>query len=75
MSDGDVVTIIDIDALLAAQGIRYREAKDALHRLFCDAYTKNLLARTGGNKSQAARLAGVDRSAWRRLERKAEQPR
>lgn len=63
-----------LDALIAQHGPRYRDAKDALLRAFYVAYTKGLLARTDGNKSKAARLAGVDRSAWRRLERRGGLP-
>lgn len=47
----------------------YAVAKAGYLRAFKRAYVAALLARTGGNLSAAARLAGVDRSAFRRLRR------
>jgi two-component system, NtrC family, response regulator HydG len=45
----------------------YAEAKEHLLRAFHDAYLKELLRRTEGNVSEAARQAGLDRSNFRRL--------
>jgi two-component system response regulator HydG len=45
----------------------YAEAKRRLLSLFEDVYTTELLRRTGGNVSEAARRAGLDRSNFRRL--------
>jgi DNA-binding NtrC family response regulator len=45
----------------------YPEAKRRLLALFDEAYTTELLRRAGGNMSEAARLAGLDRSNFRRL--------
>jgi len=48
----------------------YAEAKRRLVALFDDAYTSEILRRAGGNMSEAARLAGLDRSNFRRLLRR-----
>jgi DNA-binding NtrC family response regulator len=45
----------------------YPEAKRRLLALFDEAYTSALLRRAAGNMSEAARLAGLDRSNFRRL--------
>ena len=45
----------------------YPEAKRRLLALFDEAYTTELLRRATGNMSEAARLAGLDRSNFRRL--------
>jgi DNA-binding NtrC family response regulator len=45
----------------------YPEAKRRMIERFDDAYTSRLLSRTGGNLSEAARLAGLDRSNFRRI--------
>jgi DNA-binding NtrC family response regulator len=46
---------------------QYPEAKRKLLALFDEVYTTELLRRAGGNMSEAARLAGLDRSNFRRL--------
>jgi DNA-binding NtrC family response regulator len=48
----------------------YAEAKKRLVTLFDDEYTGEQLRRTGGNLSEAARRAGLDRSNFRRLLKK-----
>jgi DNA-binding NtrC family response regulator len=45
----------------------YAEAKRRLVSLFDERYTGEILRRTGGNMSEAARRAGLDRSNFRRL--------
>ena len=45
----------------------YAEAKRRLVARFDESYTGELLRRTGGNMSEAARRAGLDRSNFRRL--------
>jgi two-component system response regulator HydG len=45
----------------------YAEAKRRLVALFDDTYTSELLRQSGGNMSEAARRAGLDRSNFRRL--------
>jgi len=45
----------------------YPEAKRRLMTQFDESYTGELLRRTGGNMSEAARRAGLDRSNFRRL--------
>jgi DNA-binding NtrC family response regulator len=45
----------------------YAEAKRRLVALFDETYTGEILQRTGGNMSEAARRAGLDRSNFRRL--------
>jgi DNA-binding NtrC family response regulator len=49
----------------------YPEAKRRALDRFDRAYVKELLRRTGGNLSEAARQAGLDRSNFRRIVRKA----
>jgi DNA-binding NtrC family response regulator len=46
------------------------EAKRRLVSLFDETYTSELLRRTDGNMSEAARRAGLDRSSIRRLLRR-----
>jgi DNA-binding NtrC family response regulator len=50
--------------------LSYAEAKRVAMAQFEDAYVAKLLDRTGGNMSEAARQAGVDRSNFRRLMRR-----
>ena len=45
----------------------YAEAKGSLLALFDETYTSELLRRTGGNMSEAARCAKLERSNFRRL--------
>jgi DNA-binding NtrC family response regulator len=45
----------------------YTEAKRRLLSLFDETYTAEILRSTGGNMSEAARRAGLDRSNFRRL--------
>jgi two-component system response regulator HydG len=48
-------------------GLPYPEAKRRLVALFDETYTSEVLRRVGGNTSEAARRAGLDRSNFRRL--------
>jgi DNA-binding NtrC family response regulator len=48
-------------------GLPYAEAKRRLLNQFDENYTRDLLQRVGGNMSEAARRAGLDRSNFRRL--------
>jgi DNA-binding NtrC family response regulator len=48
-------------------GLPYAEAKGRLVSLFDESYTGELLRQTGGNMSEAARRAKLDRSNFRRL--------
>jgi two-component system response regulator HydG len=50
--------------------VPYPEAKRRLLRDFARAYAAGLLERSNGNVSEAARLAGLDRSNFRRVLRK-----
>jgi two-component system response regulator HydG len=49
----------------------YAEAKKRAMGLFDDAYVGALMQRTGGNTSEAARQAGLDRSNFKRIARKS----
>jgi DNA-binding NtrC family response regulator len=49
------------------RGLPYAEAKRRMVAAFDEAYTSELMRRAGGNMSEAARLAGLDRSNFRRL--------
>ncbi|MCC6556812.1 MAG: sigma-54-dependent Fis family transcriptional regulator [Polyangiaceae bacterium] len=49
----------------------YAAAKERLIGAFDRAYVERLLARSGGNVSEAARQAGMDRPNFRRLRRRA----
>ena len=49
----------------------YAEAKDHAVEAFDQAYVERLVKRAGGNLAEAARLAGMDRSNFRRLVKKA----
>jgi DNA-binding NtrC family response regulator len=48
----------------------YRDAKQRALNMFDDAYFSALLHRTGGNISEAARQAGLDRSNFRRASKR-----
>jgi transcriptional regulator of acetoin/glycerol metabolism len=48
----------------------YRDAKQRALDMFDDAYFSALLRRTGGNISEAARQAGLDRSNFRRASKR-----
>ena len=51
-------------------GLPYAAAKDRILDVFDDTYIERLMQRTEGNVSEAARLAGMDRSNFRRLLKK-----
>jgi two-component system response regulator HydG len=51
----------------------YAEAKKRLVSSFDEAYTAELLRRASGNMSEASRLAGLDRSNFRRLLKRKEE--
>lgn len=48
----------------------YAQAKERVVEAFDRAYVEDLLERAAGNLSEAARIAGMDRSNWKRLVRK-----
>ena len=48
----------------------YQEQRDALDALFARVYFETLLAKTGGNQSEAARIGGIERSYFGKLLRK-----
>ncbi len=54
-------------ALLEVSEMPYADAKRRILALFDETYTGELLHRSGGNMSEAARRAGLDRSNFRRL--------
>jgi two-component system response regulator HydG len=56
--------------LLGLSELPYAEAKRRLLATFDERYTTELLRRTAGNMSEAARRAGLDRSNFRRLLRR-----
>ena len=45
----------------------YTEQKDAVVAMFTQVYVRALLAQTGGNQTEAARIAGLDRGYFGRL--------
>jgi DNA-binding NtrC family response regulator len=55
-------------------GLPYAEAKRRLVTLFDETYTGELLRQTGGNMSEAARRAELDRSNFRRLLKRHPRP-
>jgi DNA-binding NtrC family response regulator len=54
----------------APEPLPYADAKEVAMQAFHKAYLAALLASTGGNISQAARRAGLDRSNFRRVLRR-----
>ncbi len=79
LSKGEVITPEDL-AELTDSPLRtdpfidyfekpYAEAKKELLNSFSRRYVENLLFKTGGNVTQAARLAGLERQAFQRLMR------
>ena len=65
----DAASALDSVASTLAD-LPYPEAKKRLMREFDRAYAAQLLERAGGNVSEAARLAGLDRSNFRRVLRR-----
>ncbi len=61
----------DLREILALLDLPYSEAKRRALEAFDRAYVSELLKRSGGNLSEAARKAGLDRSNFRRIVRKA----
>jgi transcriptional regulator with GAF, ATPase, and Fis domain len=55
------------DDLRTLTALPYHEAKDAWTERFDRAYVEEILRRSGGNVSRAAREAGVDRRHLQRL--------
>jgi len=68
---GSVSDAVDLVAKTLAD-VPYAEAKRRVVRDFDRAYANQLLERSKGNVSEAARLAGLDRSNFRRVLRKHE---
>ena len=56
-----------VPVLETLASLPYAEAKRRLVAHFDELYTGELLRKTGGNMSEAARRAGLDRSNFRRL--------
>ena len=57
-----IVLRADVDGVATARADRpYHEAKDALLERFDREYCTDLLERAGGNVSEAARIAGLER--------------
>lgn len=69
--DGDAPPAV---ALAASEvfDLPYAEAKDRAVDAFEHAYVARIMAQAGGNMSEAARLAGMDRSNFRRLAKRAQ---
>jgi DNA-binding NtrC family response regulator len=65
---GQPAAIADSEVLEMAYG----EAKEQAMVTFDKAYVDGVLKRAGGNQSEAARLAGMDRSNFRRLMKRAQ---
>ena len=55
-------------------GVSYAEAKKLAMARFDEAYIREILRQTSGNLSEAARVAGLDRSNFRRIVRKLQRP-
>jgi DNA-binding NtrC family response regulator len=85
MARGDVILPSDLPFARAAHSdaslgeglfsselavLPYADAKDRAASVFDRAYIERLMQRTGGNVSEAARQAGMDRSNFRRLLKK-----
>ncbi len=68
-SVASVSDAVDLVARALAE-VPYAEAKRRIVRDFDRAYAQQLLERSNGNVSEAARLAGLDRSNFRRVLRK-----
>lgn len=66
--------VLRLEIAVDVEGTRYADAKDAVMDAFAAAYTEKVLGMAAGSKNRAARLAGVDRSAFRRLLRKGSTP-
>jgi DNA-binding NtrC family response regulator len=62
--EGERTARLDFDHLARMQ---YPDAKRRLLASFDEVYTSELLRRANGNMSEAARMAGLDRSNFRRL--------
>ena len=54
----------------ATSGLPYRKARAMALETFTEAYVESMLARHGGNVTQAARTAGVARRYFQRLKQR-----
>ena len=59
---------------LPLDGVPYAEAKRLAMARFDEEYVREILRQTAGNLSEAARVAGLDRSNFRRIMRKLQRP-
>jgi two-component system response regulator HydG len=66
----DAITVGTRRGTTGGAPLSYTDAKAQAQDAFDRAFVEGLLARTGGNISEAARLAGLDRSNFKRLMRK-----
>jgi hypothetical protein len=66
----DLTTDIDVEMIMS-HGTRYGAVKDRVMQEFAVDFTELLLAKTNGSVGKAAKLAGMDRSGFRRLMRRA----
>jgi DNA-binding protein Fis len=58
------------EVMLSLCDAPYAEAKARLVAQFEASYTEEVMRRAGGNKTEAAKLAGLDRGNFRRLLKK-----
>ena len=74
--DEDSMPAPDSETVLSGLGrltdLPYSHAKKQALEMFEQAYLEAVLRRTGGNVSEAARQAGLDRSNFRRVLKKAD---
>ena len=88
LSKGDLIRATDLPFIRSAEpdgerpsapspvpdGMSYAEAKRLAMARFDEAYIREILRQTAGNLSEAARVAGLDRSNFRRIVRKLQRP-
>ncbi|MBN2136240.1 MAG: hypothetical protein JW720_00385, partial [Sedimentisphaerales bacterium] len=73
MTDGDVIEVSDLPALMRFTALRERGLSRTLAEVEAE-YIGNVLASVDGNKTLAAQILGINRKTLREKLRKIEKP-
>lgn len=63
--------MIDVELAILVDGPRYVDVRSVVMTELAREYTAALLGQAGGSVAKAARIAGMDRSGFKRLVRRA----
>ena len=65
MTEGDIVEVSDLPLLMRFSALHDSGLNRTLHEVELD-YIRNVLAKVDGNRSEAARILGIDRKTLQR---------